>query len=67
MSAGTPKVVVRIDGGLMEDIEIQIAQRNWFSREEAWTVSDFIRIACREKLEKMRRSRNRKRKPKTTA
>lgn len=61
-SKGTPRTTVRIDGGLMEDIEIAIDRRNTWSREEGWTVSDFLRVAALEKLAKMRRSRAPRRK-----
>lgn len=60
MSKGTPRCTLRIAPELMGRMESQIASRNWWSRGEAWSVSDFVRIACEEKLDKMKRSRQRR-------
>ncbi len=57
MSAGNPIRPVRFTERLLDEIEQQIEQRNRHSCEAEWTFSDFVRTACREKLEKMARSR----------
>lgn len=57
MSQGTKVYTVRLEGGLIEDVEIAIEQRNRFSANAPWDLSTFIRIAIREKLSKMQRSR----------
>lgn len=60
MSKGTPVVPVRIAPELIREIEDTIARRNFWSREIPWSVSDFIRIACKEKIRKMERCRKKK-------
>ena len=60
-TAGTSKVVVRIPPDLLEEMQLTIATRNVYTREEPWSVSDFIRVAICEKIAKMRRSRGVKR------
>lgn len=60
MSKGTPRFALRISPQLMERITSQIISRNWWSSGEAWSVSDFVRISCEEKLAKMARSRKRR-------
>jgi hypothetical protein len=57
MSKGTKVYPVRLDPGLMEDVEITIERRNMMTREAPWTLSDFLRIAIREKIRKMERCR----------
>jgi metal-responsive CopG/Arc/MetJ family transcriptional regulator len=58
MSAGTPRVTIRIDDELREEIEIVITDRNSRTRDRPWTLSDFIGIAIREKVLKMQRGRS---------
>lgn len=58
-SKGTPIIGVRIPPILRAHIEIVIAHRNDNSREEPWTLSAFVAIALREKIQKMARSRGR--------
>lgn len=60
MSKGNPIVKTRLPAGLLEDIEMAIAERNARSPLEPWTFSDFLRVACCEKLDKIRRGRGRK-------
>ncbi len=57
MSKGTPLTNVRLDSATVAEVVETIARRNLWSREEAWTVSEFIRVAIREKMHKMARSR----------
>jgi hypothetical protein len=46
-----------MDAELIREIDLQISQRNVFSADAPWTFSDFVRVACWEKLRKMERSR----------
>lgn len=57
MSKGTTKYVFRLDDCQKMFVDVTIARRNEFTRDEPWTLSDFIRIAIWEKLRKMERSR----------
>lgn len=57
MSRGTRKAVVRIATDLLQEIQETIGRRNQWVGRYPWTLSDFLRIALREKIEKMRRSR----------
>jgi len=57
MSKGRPVVPLRLDPGLIEDMEIAIIRRNENTRETPWSFSDFIRVAICEKLHKMKRGR----------
>lgn len=54
---GTPRLSFRCSQELQLDIQECIARRNTWSREAPWTLSDFIGLACREKIAKMGRSR----------
>lgn len=56
-SAGTPVLPVRLHNDVKSEIERAVRRRNFHSWQERWTVSDFIRIAIREKLAKMERCR----------
>lgn len=56
-SAGTPRSTVRIPTELMERIQTQIDSLLVHSPKGDWTVGEFIRVACEEKLKKMARSR----------
>lgn len=58
MSKGTKAYSLRISDDDMAQIEETIARRNSFSADEPWDWSKFVRIAIREKINKMRRSRN---------
>jgi len=58
-SKGTPMIGVRIPPILRAHIELVIEHRNDNSTEEPWTLSAFVAIALREKIEKMARSRGR--------
>lgn len=62
MAKGSKVSVVRIPDDLRKRIELQILSRNVHSREEGWVWSDFVRVACEEKLAKMARSRRRSKK-----
>jgi hypothetical protein len=59
MSRGNPHYKCRLDNATAELVERTIAFRNLHTTGEKWTVSDFLRIACREKVKKMNRSRRR--------
>lgn len=63
MSKGTQVRSVRINSDLWEQILRQVVSlKIWSPQPGKWTVSRFIEAACREKLAKMARSRN-KQKP----
>lgn len=57
MSRGNRIIKVRITAEFAAAIEAQILSRNNHSAEEPWVISDWIRVAMREKLDKMRRCR----------
>jgi metal-responsive CopG/Arc/MetJ family transcriptional regulator len=57
MSKGTRVYPVRLPADLVAEVELTVQRRNLMSREEPWTFSDFLRIALREKVCKMERSR----------
>lgn len=57
MSKGSKVVPVRIEADLLAAICQQIDMTNEVRREEPYTLSEFIRSALREKLDKMRRGR----------
>jgi Arc/MetJ-type ribon-helix-helix transcriptional regulator len=63
-SAGTPVLPVRLHNDVKSEIERAVRRRNFHSWEEKWTVSDFIRIAIREKLAKMERCRKQRKRRK---
>ena len=63
MSKGTPRVVIRLADQVVQEIELAIARRNLWSREVPWTLSDFLRVAIAEKLQKMARCRRPRRRP----
>lgn len=67
MSAGTPVRAIRLSATLMAEIEITIARRNLWSREEPWNLSEFVRIAVTEKMKHMERSRQKRKSTTTTA
>jgi len=58
MSLGSKRVIFRIPKKLNEEMLLAVLQRNTFSREEPWTISRFMLVAIREKLDKMERSRS---------
>jgi hypothetical protein len=59
---GSRKYVVRFPEELEMLLEEQVHFSSFTRRGEPWTVSEFIRIAVREKIQKMFRSRTWKRK-----
>lgn len=66
MAKGNPIVLVRLTPEILAQIHGAIEGRNRRTREEPWDRSGFIRIAIREKLHHMRRSRrSRGRRPAT--
>lgn len=60
-SKGTPMRQFRYSDEEWLALEVAVERRNFWTRQEPWTLSDFIRIAIAEKLDKMRRCRSRKR------
>lgn len=60
MSKGRKICKVRLSDELLEDIELAIAERNLRTPNEIWTFSDWVRVACCEKLDKIRRGRGSK-------
>lgn len=62
MSKGSVRWTVRVPAELLKLVQWQIAQRNAYSSREPWSESDWIRVAMEEKLKKMQRSRNKKKK-----
>jgi len=62
MSKGTPNRVVRIDDDLWTRIEFQVISLKYWSKKRKWDMSEFLRTAAEEKLAKMRRSRQSRKK-----
>jgi hypothetical protein len=58
-SKGTPIRTFRCQDDLWDQIKEAIERRNQWSRDEPWTLSDFMGAAIREKLAKMARSAKR--------
>jgi hypothetical protein len=56
-SKGTQVYGVRLPMSLCCEVQSAIARRNSVSPAAPWTLSDFVRTALAEKLQKMRRSR----------
>lgn len=67
MSKGSPIVQTRIPPRLLQEIDEAIARRNDNTNDELWTRSAFIIRACREKLDKMERSRGKVKKGRVDA
>jgi len=64
VSKGTKTYAVRLPVDLVLQIGETVERRNLWTREEEWTLSDFIRIALEEKVRKMERSRTARNKKK---
>jgi hypothetical protein len=61
MTKGNPKLIVRVPGQLIDEMRLAIAQRNRRTRDEPWVMSDFVRVAIRDKLAHIKRSRCKRR------
>lgn len=61
MTAGTPKVVVRIPPSTQNLIQCEVDARNFGRDAKPYTVSDFIRSAVSEKLKHLARGRKNRR------
>lgn len=57
MSKGSPIVTMRFEPLLLAAVEIELAKRNESGAVVKWSLSDFVRQACRESLAKRIRSR----------
>src|SRR5262249_43648336 len=57
VSKGNRVVKARMTTELIESIDRAVAGRNGVSPRALWRLSDFLRVACEEKLKKMARSR----------
>jgi hypothetical protein len=57
MSKGTPIRSVRLSDQLWVEIQFQVMSLRVHSPKKEWTPSTFIEEAIKEKLKKMRRSR----------
>lgn len=57
MSKGNPIVKVRIPAELVAEIEAEIKMRNFYTRNEPWDFSGFLRAAIAEFKRKRRASR----------
>lgn len=62
-SKGTPRYTFRLPDELLAEIELKLSTLRVFSRSRRWTLSEFIRVACVERLKKMERSNRPRRKP----
>jgi Arc/MetJ-type ribon-helix-helix transcriptional regulator len=61
VSEGTPRHTFRLEDELVAEVVKTVHKRNTYTGDVPWTISDFVRIALREKLDKMARSRTRNR------
>jgi len=59
MSKGSKVVPLRIERGLLDEIEKSVASANYYTKGEMYTTSSWIRKCIREKLDKLRRSNER--------
>jgi len=57
MSAGKTIKQVRFHEDVLQWIDAEIERRNANTKNAPWTFSDFVRVACCEKLAKGRRCR----------
>lgn len=62
MSAGTKVYTLRIPDALYAELSAVAAARNQVSAKSPWTFSSFVTEAIREKLDKMERSRTKRKK-----
>ena len=60
MSKGTDRYTVRLPSDLMSEVATTIYRRNLHAEGEPWDLSAFLRVAIREKLHKMERSRRKR-------
>lgn len=63
-SKGNPVLKLRVDRDLLREIQLAIALRNMWTLGVEWDMSEFLRTAIREKLDKMARSRRKRRRGK---
>jgi hypothetical protein len=61
MSVGSPKIVVRLPGGLREVVDLEVIRRNKGRTGKPYTVSDLIRSAVSEKMKHVARGRKSRR------
>lgn len=61
MSKGNPKVVLRLTPELLAQVHSAIERNNLTRTDEPYDVSEWIRQAIRERLDKQERSRKGKR------
>jgi hypothetical protein len=61
---GRPRISVRFDPAVIEEVEQTIARLQDTSARPPWDFSDFVRKALTEKLQKMQRSRSWRRRKK---
>lgn len=59
-SKGTPVRTFRCQEDLWDEVIETIARRNEWSKERPWSISEFIGVALREKIDKMARGRKQK-------
>lgn len=59
MSKGTDRYTFRLPQELMAAVATTIYRRNLHTDKEPWELSEFVRVAIKEKLAKMERSRRR--------
>jgi hypothetical protein len=57
MSKGTRAYLVRIPDDVMEIVQEEIALRNAHSAEEAWTLSEFVRVMILRGIRHRQRAR----------
>lgn len=56
-SRGNPKILVRVTPDLLNQIRDAIASNNAFRADEPYDLSEWVRQAIRERLDKLKRSR----------
>lgn len=67
MSKGSKNVIVRFPDDLLRLVGEAVSRRNDNSRGAEWTLSDWVRAACLDKLKHAARSRRSRKRTKTPA
>lgn len=60
MSKGRPVVCFRFDLALLEEMKRALIERNMNNPMELWTLAQWVRVACLEKLDKIKRGRGKR-------
>lgn len=67
MARGSPRIIVRVHREMLQAIQACIIKRNYHTKHQEWELSDFVRVAMKEKLAHMQRGRKCKRRKREVA